>query len=96
MEEKNNKNLRVVVCQTKPDMLKKKENISRYDLVISKLKQEDTIDLMVFPEMAFSGYNFQDKQHVLPMAVLYGQGDEFEYCRALSLKLNCYVLFGYV
>lgn len=30
------------------------------------------------------------------MAVPFGEGDEFEFARVLSLKLKAYVLFGYV
>ena len=48
----------VVVCQTKPELFKKKENIARFDKVISQLQPGHNIDLVIFPEMSFSGYNF--------------------------------------
>jgi hypothetical protein len=32
--------------------------------------------------MAFTGYNFKDKQDAMPLAVNFGQGEEFEFARA--------------
>jgi protein N-terminal amidase len=32
---------------------------------------------------------------MLPVAVIYGQGEEFDYARVLACRLRAYVLFGY-
>ena len=63
---------------------------------MQNLKPEDNIDLLIFPEMSFTGYNFENAEAVMPMAVRYGEGEEFEYAKNLALRLKAYVLFGYV
>jgi predicted amidohydrolase len=40
-----------------------------------------SIDIIAFPEMAFTGYNFEHHAHVLPMACLLDQGDDFDFAR---------------
>ena len=46
--------------------------------------------------MSFTGYNFENAEKIMPMAVTFGEGEEFEYAKSLSMRLNAYVLFGYV
>lgn len=69
-----NKTLEVVLCQTSPTFKYKSSNIARFKLKMAKLQPEDDIDIIVFPEMAFTGYNFKDKQDAMPLAVSFGQG----------------------
>jgi hypothetical protein len=46
--------------------------------------------------MSFTGYDFKDYNDALPLAVKFGEGEEFEYASRLSKRINAYVLFGYI
>jgi hypothetical protein len=46
--------------------------------------------------MAFSGYNFKDREDALPFAVPQNQGADFEFAKLLATKINAYVAFGYI
>lgn len=65
MESNSIKHLKVLICQTKPVFKKKSENIDRIRVSLMKYNKEDNIDLVMFPEMAFTGYNFKDKDHIM-------------------------------
>jgi predicted amidohydrolase len=58
--EATQKKLTVVLCQFDSILCKKKENIEKADRLLKKLGPEDAIDIVVFPEMAFTGYNFKN------------------------------------
>lgn len=66
-----------MLCQTHPELKKKKENIARFNHHLNSLTLADYIDILVFPEMAFTGYNFKNSADVIEMAVFFGQGEEF-------------------
>jgi predicted amidohydrolase len=65
------------LIQNNPKLLQKKSNIEECRNLLadkktwtnfdSKDKLEE-IDLIAFPEMAFTGYNFENDKHVLPLA----------------------------
>jgi len=67
----------VVLCQTHPTLKHKSQNIRRFDDHLKFLCQEDNIDILVFPEMSFTGYNFKNYDDALPEAVAFGDGPEF-------------------
>lgn len=54
---------------------KKKENISRFDEKLQFFSVEEGIDIILFPEMSFTGYNFKDYSDAFPMAVKQGEGE---------------------
>jgi protein N-terminal amidase len=54
------------------------------------------LDIIVFPEMAFTGYNFAGPQEALPLAVAAGEGEEFQFASKIAVSLNSYVAFGYI
>lgn len=58
--------------------------------------QAGSVDLVMFPEMAFTGYNFQHYDHVLPVACFADQGEDFDFAREVCKMFDAYVLFGYV
>jgi len=59
--------------------------------------EADSLDLLLLPEMAFSGYTFADRAAVLPFAELGGGGGRCHgWCRATALRLRCHVACGYV
>ena len=42
--------------------------------MLSKYSEKDDIDIIVFPEMALSGYIFDNNQDIKPYMSLYNQG----------------------
>ena len=52
--------LTVLLCQTKPIHKETKTNLSRWKSLLSKYSYHDNIDIVMFPEMAFTGYTFSD------------------------------------
>ncbi|KAI9646411.1 hypothetical protein NHQ30_004403 [Ciborinia camelliae] len=69
-------------------------NIRRADAIISKSNLEG-IDLLVLPEMAFSGYNFSSLEHITPHLELTTAGITSLWARKTALKHNCIVAAGY-
>lgn len=57
---------------------------------------ESKLDIIVFPEMAFTGYNFTSTEDALPHAVAAGEGKEFEFASQIAASINSYAAFGYI
>jgi len=62
--------------------------------VLSKADPRD-IDLLVLPELAFSGYNFRSLQHISPFLEPTTSGITSLWARTTALKYNCVVTVGY-
>lgn len=54
------------------------------------------LDIIVFPEMSFTGYNFTSPEEALPLAVAAGEGEEFQFASKVAVAVNSYVAFGYI
>ena len=63
--------------------------------MLSKYSEKDDIDIIVFPEMALSGYIFDNAQDIQPYMSLYNQGEQYEFVSNLSKRLKCYSFLGY-
>ncbi|KAH8882849.1 carbon-nitrogen hydrolase, partial [Thozetella sp. PMI_491] len=72
-------------------------NLDRADEVLSKASQDDldSLDLMVLPELAFTGYNFKSLQHIFPFLEPTGSGISSLWARTTALKYNCQLAVGY-
>lgn len=87
--------LNVICVQYQPKFKNIEENIKFLTDLLSKYTQEDKIDIVVFPEMTLTGYNFDSVEEVLPYTSLYTSGPTFDFCSELSKRLECYVFLGY-
>ena len=96
MEPEHKKPLNALLCQLKPLLKQKQQNLQRAKTSLQLYKKENHLDIIIFPEMSFTGYNFKDADDALPMAVTAGEGEEFEFASSEAQRLNSYVLFGYV
>lgn len=56
----------------------------------------NALDLIIFPEMSFTGYNFSSFQDALPFSVAQNEGIDFEFARNIAVKTRSYVAFGYI
>lgn len=69
-------------------------NRSRADALLSALEQGD-VDLLVLPEMAFSGYCFKNRDEIAPFAESAQHGITAAWCRATARRLQCFVACGF-
>jgi protein N-terminal amidase len=88
-------NLNTVMIQYSPINRNIDQNIKKIDTLLDKYTEEDKIDILLFPEMALTGYIFDNKDDVLPYLEEYNKGKTFEFCSSLAKRLKCYVFLGY-
>ncbi|KAF8936395.1 Carbon-nitrogen hydrolase [Haplosporangium gracile] len=62
--------------------------------MIARLKPED-VDVLVLPEMAFTGYVFTSKDHIRPYLEDAETGPSIEWAKAQAIRLNAHIQVGY-
>ncbi|KAK4246291.1 putative N-terminal asparagine protein [Corynascus novoguineensis] len=89
--------MRIGCLQFGPKVGDVSNNIARAEAVLSNANQNDleNLDLLVLPEMAFSGYNFRSQEHIAPYLELAGVGPSSQWARKAARKYNCTVAVGY-
>jgi len=87
--DKGNK-LNVICVQINPIPKKVEENISKAEKLLEKYYNDNNtnskIDVVVFPEMAFTGYIFKDKNDVECCLEEKGKGITFDFCSKLAKR----------
>ncbi|KAF5021650.1 hypothetical protein F66182_6308 [Fusarium sp. NRRL 66182] len=86
--------MRIGCLQFAPQVGDVNNNLNRADSVLSKADPDD-LDLLVLPELAFSGYNFKSLQDIAPFLEYSGSGITSLWARTIALKYNCVVTVGY-
>ncbi|SPN97654.1 uncharacterized protein DNG_01167 [Cephalotrichum gorgonifer] len=86
--------MRIGCLQFSPQVGDVDRNLTRADRVLSRGNTED-LDLIVLPEMAFSGYNFKSLAEIHPSLEPTGAGISSLWARTTALKYNCHVAVGY-
>ncbi|TVY19325.1 Protein N-terminal amidase [Lachnellula arida] len=86
--------MRIACLQFAPQVGDVDNNLNRADSVLSKANPQD-IDLLVLPELAFSGYNFKSLQHISPFLEPTTAGITSLWARTTALKYDCVVTVGY-
>ncbi|TLD14916.1 hypothetical protein PspLS_10846 [Pyricularia sp. CBS 133598] len=89
--------MKIACLQFAPQVGDVDNNLNRADAVLSKGNQTDLdeVDLLVLPELAFSGYNFKSLQDISPFLEPSGSGISALWARTTALKYNCNVVVGY-
>ncbi|KAB5531353.1 carbon-nitrogen hydrolase [Coniochaeta sp. 2T2.1] len=89
--------MRIACLQFSPQVGDIDNNLNRADAVLNKAKPEEleALDLLVLPEMAFSGYNFKSLQQIHPFLEPSGSGISSLWARTTALKFNTKVIVGY-
>ncbi|KAK4242480.1 hypothetical protein C8A03DRAFT_29238 [Achaetomium macrosporum] len=72
-------------------------NLDRADAVLREANpaELDGLDLLVLPELAFTGYNFKSSKHISPFFEEAGSGITSLWARTTALKHDCTVVVGY-
>ncbi|OKL64199.1 hypothetical protein UA08_00270 [Talaromyces atroroseus] len=98
--------MRIATLQFAPQLGDVEQNIRRADRLL-KLEagnqdaseelgiDELRPDILVLPEMAFSGYNFASLQAIRPYLEVQGQGPSSQWARRTAQRLKCKVCVGY-
>lgn len=89
------KEIKALLCQIKPVFKQKKQNLERIKKSLERYTSKDGFDIVMFPEMAFIGYNFRDPEHIMEETEELGNGESYAFCVELARKLRSYVIFGY-
>ncbi|KAK3946066.1 carbon-nitrogen hydrolase [Diplogelasinospora grovesii] len=89
--------MRIGCLQFAPQVGDVENNLNRADAVLAKADSMalDSLDLLVLPEMAFSGYNFKSLQEIMPYLEPSGSGISALWARTTALKYDCTVAVGY-
>ncbi|KAH8664184.1 hypothetical protein BX600DRAFT_512245 [Xylariales sp. PMI_506] len=86
--------MRIACLQFAPQVGDVDNNLHRADAVLSKANPDD-LDLLLLPELAFTGYNFKSLQDISPFLEPSGSGISSLWARTTALKYNCVVGVGY-
>ena len=90
-----NGKLKVVIVQNNPIYKNISKNIEILNDMLKSLSEKDKIDIVLFTEMALTGYFFDSKEDIEPYTSYCDKGETFDFCSNISKKLNCYTFLGF-
>ena len=93
--EKEKSFLKVIIVQNNPVYKNIPENIKYLTETLKSFSEKDKIDIVLFTEMALTGYFFDSKDDIEPYTSYCNKGETFDFCSNISKKLNCYTFLGY-
>ena len=91
----NKSYLKVIIVQNNPVYKDINQNIKYLTETLKDFSEKDKIDILLFTEMALTGYFFDSKEDIEPYTSYCNKGETFEFCSNMSKKLNCYTFLGY-
>ncbi|CVL09191.1 related to amino-terminal amidase [Fusarium mangiferae] len=86
--------MRIGCLQFAPQLGDVDNNLNRADAVLSKGKTEG-LDILILPELAFSGHNFKSLNDIEPFLEFSGSEITSLWARTVALKYDCTVVVGY-
>ena len=95
------KKLNVICIQYDVKLKQVKENIETISKIMDSNKSKLTnTDLIIFPEMALTGYHFENKTDIDEFVdhtddSNYNNGLTYQYCSAIAKNYNSYVIIGF-
>ena len=87
--------LKVILVQNNPVYKDINQNIKYLTESLKSFSEKDKIDIVLFTEMALTGYFFDSKEDIEPYTSFCNKGETFEFCSNVSKKLKCYTFLGY-
>lgn len=92
---KKTNEVNAICVQYEPKYKDPSSNSTFLKELLQKYKEEDMIDIIIFPEMTLPGYIFKSQEDIEPFLEEYNKGPTYDLCSELSKRLNCYVFMGY-
>ena len=86
--------MKVACLQFSPSLGSVQYNIDRASALLNA-SQPIGLDLLVLPELAFSGYNFPDLEAIKPYLEPTAAGPTTEWAIATAKRLHCHIIVGY-
>jgi len=87
--------MKVIIVQNNPEYKNIPKNIQILKEYLKDFSDKDQIDVVLFTEMALTGYFFDSKEDIGPYTSYCDEGETFEFCSYISKKLKCYTFLGY-
>ncbi|OAV88846.1 hypothetical protein PTTG_08543 [Puccinia triticina 1-1 BBBD Race 1] len=85
---------RIGLLQLEPTFKQPELSIRQADNLISSI-EPDEIDLLILPEMAFTGYSFLSFEDLGPFIESEIDGISITWAKKTALKLNCHIMIGF-
>ncbi|CZT21709.1 related to amino-terminal amidase [Ramularia collo-cygni] len=85
--------MKIAVLQFNPRLGEQSQNIARADSLLST--NQSNLDLLVLPELAFSGYNFPSLSAITPFLEPTTSGPTTQWASRVAQTRNCTVIVGY-
>ncbi|KAI5924155.1 carbon-nitrogen hydrolase [Camillea tinctor] len=86
--------MKIACLQFAPQVGDVDNNLNRADSILNRSNPGE-LDLLVLPELAFTGYNFKSLHAISPFLEPTGSGITSVWARTTALKHNCKVVVGY-
>lgn len=88
--------MRIACLQFAPQVADVENNLTKADAILNEADSDDLdLDLLVLPELAFTGYNFKSLGHISPYLEEASTGISSLWARNTALKHDCTVVVGY-
>lgn len=87
--------MRIATLQFNPTLGAVTFNITRATTLLSSLKPSTPLDLLVLPELAFTGYNFKSLEAIGPYLEPTAAGATTLWAINTAKRLGCHVIVGY-
>lgn len=68
--------------------------MTKFQNTVLKYTKADKVDVILLPEMAFTGYTFKDAEDILPYAEEQ-RGPQFQFLSKIAKIMNAYIFCGY-
>jgi len=79
--------------QFQPTIADKDANFRTVETLVGKLPED--VELVVLPELCFTGYNFASKRDLLPLAEYAESGETARFLQKLAAEKNIYIVAGF-
>ncbi|KAL7316181.1 hypothetical protein PS15m_005317 [Mucor circinelloides] len=86
--------MKIACCQFDSKWCQVEENMQTASTLLETYKKGD-IDILVLPEMAFTGYVFKDLQEISPFLEDCETGPSVLWAKKQAIRLECFVIVGY-
>ncbi|CEJ80995.1 hypothetical protein VHEMI01150 [[Torrubiella] hemipterigena] len=86
--------MKIACLQHAPKVAEIEDNIDLIERILDK-KDVDTLDLLVLPELALTGYNFKSRSEILRYVEPSNASLSVAWAKKAALKYDCIVIVGY-
>jgi len=87
--------MKVATLQLNPTIRQVQANIAKADAILAASPSPADLDLLVLPELAFTGYNFPSAEAIKPYLEPTTAGPSTLWATATAKRLRCHVIVGY-